>query len=318
MTGKPDPGVVVIDEAETRRRLAWRPLVEALRDIFAGDIESPPRVYNAVDVPGEPPAKAILMPSWQPGGYYCVKLVNMYPSNASRDLPAVHGVVVLFSAVTGQALAWIDGGELTARRTAAASALAADYLARDDAACHTIIGTGRVARNLAFAMEAVRPVKHTLVWGRNADRARNMAASLCDEGLAAEAVADREVAVCEADIVSTATFSAEPLVLGNWMRPGTHLDLVGSYSPDLRESDDDAMRRATVFCDTIGGAPVSSGDLAIPIADGVIRLEDITDLHRLARGEHPGRQSAEEITAFKSVGASLEDFAAAVLAYENG
>ncbi len=308
--------MIVVGEEETRERLEWTALVEAIRAAFRGGIESPAKHQHYVEVPGEPEGKIMMMPAWRAGEYVCVKLVNMFPGNAARDMPAVNGIVILFDGKTGEALAQIDGGEVTARRTAATSALAADYLARKDTATHLVVGTGRVAWNLLLAYRAVRPIAKTIVWGRNEAKARRLAAAAGDLGLEAEAVTDIEAAVRAADAVSCATFSPAPLVRGDWLQPGAHLDLVGGYRPEVRETDDAAIRRASVFCDTLGGAPKAAGDLTQPLASGVLKLEEIVDLYGLVQGAHPGRRSDEEITLFKSVGASLEDFAAAVLVYE--
>ncbi len=308
--------MIVVGEEETRERLEWTALVEAIRAAFRGGIESPAKHQHYVEVPGEPEGKIMMMPAWRAGEYVCVKLVNMFPGNAARDMPAVNGIVILFDGKTGEALAQIDGGEVTARRTAATSALAADYLARKDTATHLVVGTGRVAWNLLLAYRAVRPIAKTIVWGRNEAKARRLAAAAGDLGLEAEAVTDIEAAVRAADAVSCATFSPDPLVRGDWLQPGAHLDLVGGYRPEVRETDDAAIRRASVFCDTLGGAPKAAGDLTQPLASGVLKLEEIVDLYGLVQGAHPGRRSDEEITLFKSVGASLEDFAAAVLVYE--
>ena len=153
--------MIVIGEEETRERLEWKPLVEALRGAFKGGVESPAKHQHFVEVPGEPEGKIMIMPAWRSGEYVCVKLVNMFPGNAERGMPAVSGIVVLFDGRTGQLLAQVDGGEVTARRTAAASALAADYLARSDAKTHLVVGTGRVAWNLIFALRAVRTIDTT-------------------------------------------------------------------------------------------------------------------------------------------------------------
>ncbi len=308
--------MITVDETATREALDWPALIEALRAVFREGCESPPRHQHFVDVPGEPQAKFLLMPAWRVGEYVAVKIVNVFPGNAARGMDSVNGIVVLFSGRTGEVLAQIDGGEVTARRTAAASALAADYLARRDARHLVLVGTGRVARNLAPAYATVRPIARVTVWGRTPAKAAALAGELSDAGFAASASEDLEAAIREADIVSAATLATEPLIRGAWLAPGTHVDLIGSFSPRVREADDEVMRRARVFCDTRAGAPASSGDLLQPIEKGILKADEIPDLFDLARGVHPGRTGEDEITAFKSVGASLEDFAAAVLVYE--
>lgn len=309
----------VIDAAATAAALPWPQLVEALRDMFRTGCEAPVRHHHEMEVPGEPDATILLMPAWRVGDYAGVKIVNVVPGNGARGLPAIAAAYLLSSATTGEILSLIDGGELTARRTAAASALAADYLARADAEVLTVIGTGRLAPNLVRAHRTARPgLKRVLVWGRDADKAaaltESLATELADEEVTVDIARDLPGAVGQADIVSCATLSLSPLVLGDWLRPGTHVDLVGAFKPTMRESDDDAIRRSTVFVDTRAGATKEAGDIVQAIASGALSEEAIAaDLFDLTRGAHPGRTDPHEITLFKSVGASLEDLAAAIL-----
>lgn len=207
----------------------------------------------------------------------------------------------------------IDGAEITRRRTAAASALAGWYLARTDARSLLIVGSGHIAGLMADAYRAVRRIERVMVWNIRAAGAQRMAARI-----GGEAVAELAAAVAQADIVCCATLAREPLIRGEWLRPGTHLDLIGGFTPAMREADDDAVRRARVFIDT-DAALAESGDLIDPIARGVLRREDIAgSLSTLCRGETRGRRGADEITLFKSVGSALEDLAAAALAYAKG
>jgi ornithine cyclodeaminase len=232
-------------------------------------------------------------------------------------LPAIFGTYLLSSAKTGQMLAAIEGGELTARRTAATSALAARYLAHPEAKEMLVCGTGRLSLNLLQAHALTRPLERFRVWGRNADNAQKIAAEARALGLKAEAVGNLEAAVHTADIVSCATLSDEPLIRGDWMKPGAHLDLVGAFKPSMRESDDAAIRRATVFVDTRAGAMSEAGDIVQPLKSGALAESGIrAELAELVKGAHPGRTGDEEITLFKSVGAALEDLAGAILAYE--
>lgn len=309
--------MLTIDEEGVRRLTAFGPLVEAIREMFAKDCVMPVRHHHTIAVPGEPDATALLMPAWTVGEYLGVKLVNVFPGNAARGIPAVSGVYVLFDGMTGQAVALVDGGELTARRTAAASALAADYLAREDATHLLVVATGRLALNQIAAYCAVRNIERVTVWGRNPDKAALVVEGLAGSGLEAAVATDLEAAVGEADIVSCATLASEPLITGEWLRPGVHLDLIGGFTPKMREADDECIRRATVFCDTRDGATVEGGDLVQPLQSGVLKMEDIAaDLYDLCRDRHPGRTSDEEITMHKATGAALEDLAGALLAYE--
>jgi ornithine cyclodeaminase len=239
-----------------------------------------------------------------------VKVVSVFPDNGARGLPAVSASYLLCDGATGRHLALIDGGEITRRRTAAASALAGSFLAREDAATLLIVGSGHVAGLMADAYRAVRPIKRVLIWNIRRAGAERLAARI-----GGEAVTDLAAALREADIVSCATLSREPLVRGEWLRPGTHLDLIGGFTPAMREADDEAVRRSRVFIDT-DAALAEAGDLLDPIAHCVLRREDIAgSLFSLCCGETPGRRDAGEITLFKSVGSALEDLAAAGLAY---
>jgi ornithine cyclodeaminase len=251
------------------------------------------------------------MPAWRANGLLGVKVVSVFPGNGARDLPAVSASYLLCDGATGEHLALIDGSEITRRRTAAASALAGSFLAREDAATLLIVGSGHVGGLMAEAYRAVRRIERVMVWNIRAAGAERLA-----RRLAGEAVTDLAAAVRQADIVSCATLSHEPLVRGEWLRPGTHLDLIGGFTPAMREADDEAVRRSRVFVDT-DAALAEAGDLIDPIAHGVLHRENIAGtLFSLCRGETPGRRSAQEITLFKSVGSALEDLAAAGLAYE--
>lgn len=307
-----------LDEATTRAVLDWRPLIEALRAMFRDGCEMPVRHHHDVAVPGEADATLLLMPAWVPGRYIGVKLATVVPGNGARGLPVVMATYCLSSGQSGEMLALIDGGELTARRTAAASALAADYLARKDAANLLVIGTGRVVENLIGAHCAVRPIRKVSVWGRDMTKAEALAETAArDYGVEAEAAGDLGAALEMADIVSAATLSEIPLVEGARLSPGCHVDLVGAFKPTMRESDDETIRRASVFVDTLAGATKEGGDIVQPLQSGILRMEDIRgDLFALAGGMVPGRVSEDEITLFKSVGAALEDLAGAILAYE--
>jgi ornithine cyclodeaminase/alanine dehydrogenase-like protein (mu-crystallin family) len=300
--------------AEVEAGLDYPRLIEALDQAFRRGGERMP-VRQSYDVgTDEAPGHLLTMPAWDRGRMLGVKLVSVFPRNAEQGLGAVSSLYVLLDAVTGQPRALVDGEKLTNRRTAAASALASRYLSRPDSKTLLIVGTGNVAAHLPAAHCAVRPIEQVLVFGRNKQRATALADKLTRQGLRAAPVADLPAAVAEADIVSCATTAREPLVMGHYLRPGTHLDLVGAFTPQMRESDDEAVCRARVFVDTYGGALAEAGDLLQPIAAGVFRAENVCgDLHELASGKRAGRGGEEEITLFKSVGAAVEDLAAASL-----
>jgi ornithine cyclodeaminase/alanine dehydrogenase-like protein (mu-crystallin family) len=305
---------IVIDQERTRAALAFPRLIGALREAFVAGAEVPLRHRHAV-AGGE--GTLLLMPSWQGKAAMGVKLVTVFPGNGALGLNSVFSTYLLCDGATGQHLAIIDGNEITGRRTAAASALAGDYLARRDASTLLIVGAGHVAGMMAQAWAAVRDIKRVLVWNIRAGRAETLAASLQAEGFDAVSVEDLEGAVRMADIVSCATLANEPIVKGAWLRPGTHLDLIGGYRPDMREADDTAVKRSRVFIDT-DAALAEAGDLTQPIGAGVMMRNDIVgDLAALCRGTVGGRGAAGEITLFKSVGSAIEDLAAAALVWSD-
>jgi ornithine cyclodeaminase/alanine dehydrogenase-like protein (mu-crystallin family) len=304
----------ILDAAQTAAALPFARLIPALRDAFIAGAEAPLRHRHDIAQSDGTDAALLLMPAWRAGGFLGVKVVSVFPGNGTRGLPAVSASYLLCDGATGQHVALIDGAELTRRRTAAASALAGSFLARDDAASLLIVGSGHIGGLMAAAYREVRPIERVLVWNVREAGAARLVARLRDEGWAAEVVDDLGAAVSRADIVTCATLAREPLVRGEWLHPGTHLDLIGGFTPAMREADDEAVRRSRVFIDT-DAALSESGDLLDPIAHGVLRREAIAgSLSSLCRGEAQGRRDRAEITLFKSVGSALEDLAAAVLA----
>ena len=305
----------VFSAEETRDMLPFGALIEALREMFRAGATVPMRHHHTIALDGLPDATILLMPAWNPAGLGGVKVVHVNPGNTGMGIPALSSSYLLFDARTGRHLAMLDGGEITNRRTAAASALAASYLAREDARRLLVVGAGRVASNLADAFRAVRPIEDVAVWDIDAGMAEKLAQRLNREGLRAEVAADLEAAVAGADIVSCATLAIDPLISGAWLRPGQHLDLIGSFRPHMREADDEAVSRARVYIDT-DGALKESGDLIAPIESGVLTVERIAgDLFGLCRGSAPGRSGEVEITLFKATGTALADLAAATLAH---
>jgi len=289
-------------------------LIEALAEAMRGGFVAPRRHHHTIARADEPPATHLVMPAWTEGAaraglYLGVKVVNVFPGNSARALPAVMGLYVLMSGRTGAPLAAIDGTRLTHWRTAAASALAASRLARPDAKSLLVVGAGALAPHLARAHASVRAYERIAVWNHRPEGARRLAAELATSGLPAAATEDLETAVRAADVVSSAT-----LVEGRWLKPGQHLDLVGAFTPAMREADDEALRRSRIFIDT-DAALTEGGDVAAGVLAGVIDRSSVAaDLPALCRGA-PGRLGPNEITLFKSVGAAIEDLAAAMLVW---
>ncbi len=307
----------VITAEEIERALTYPALVEALREGFRADITTPVRHHHAI--PGEGQGGTLLlMPAWNGGAeaFIGCKIVTVFPDNAKSNEPSVYGQYLLMSGKTGELVAIMEGRALTARRTAAASALAASFLARKDASHLLMIGAGALAAQLIRAHASVRPITRVSLWNRTRRRAIALAFGLSVEGIEVEIIDDLESALGEADIVSCATLSAEPLVRGAKLRKGTHVDLVGGYTPKMREADDDAIKRAKIFVDTRDGAFKEAGDIVDPLKRGLITKDDVNaDLFDLCRGTAKGRRTKSEITLFKSVGSAIEDLAAAMLVY---
>jgi len=261
----------------------------------------------------------LLMPAWSDAALG-VKLVTVMPGNSARGVGTVQAIYVLLDRDTGEPLALLDGEALTLRRTAATSALAARFLARDDAQNLLVVGAGRLAPYLASAHYALRPaLRRVFVWSRDPTQAQTAAQWLRDLGLPAQAADGLEATAREAHIISCATTATSAVVHGAWLQPGTHLDLVGGFTPAMREIDDAAAARSRIVVDTYAGALAEAGDLLAPLASGAIRRESIVaELAELVRGEKRGRTGAGEITMFKSVGTALEDLCAASLVVRGG
>lgn len=306
--------------------LTFPGLVETLRKAFRDGAVQPVRHHHTIERPDGADSTLLLMPAWSDliaagtsvGGYVGVKIVTVSPDNNKIGKPAVVGLYLLLDGTTGEPCALMDGPRLTQWRTACASALAATYLAREEASELLIVGAGAQASFLARAHSAVRPISSIKIWNRTSANAEKLAAELRQEGLPAEAVSDLDAEVSRADIISCATISETPVVKGVLMKPGAHLDLVGGFTPAMRETDDDAIRRARVFVDTRPGATKEAGDIVQPIASGALAADDIVaDLYDLTRGKAKGRTSGDEITLFKSVGAAIEDLAAGIAVFNN-
>ncbi|QET05302.1 ornithine cyclodeaminase family protein [Cupriavidus pauculus] len=305
------------EAALLRALLPFPLLIRALRDAFAAGATVPLRHTHNIGESGQPGAGiSLLMPAWDDVGFYGVKIVNIYEGNAAHGLPGLHSTYMLYDARTGAPLAMFDGNEITSRRTAAAAALAADYLARPDARSLLVVGAGRVGSLVAPAMASIRQLDRIAIWDIDAGGAARCAQALRDQGLPASAAEDLETAVRAADIVSCATLATTPLIRAEWLAAGSHLDLIGSFTPRMTEAEPACFANASVWVDT-DEAPAKSGDLINAVAAGYLTADAIRgDLTGLARGTCAGRQSAGERTVFKAVGTALEDLASARLAYQ--
>jgi ornithine cyclodeaminase/alanine dehydrogenase-like protein (mu-crystallin family) len=311
-----------IGAADIERLVDYPSMIDAVENAFRSGIITPVRHHHTVTRPAGSQTTLLLMPAWtdftqlQDGasGHIGVKIVTVSPDNGALNKPAIMGLYILLNGNTGEPRAIIDGQALTVFRTAATSALAARFMSRQDCKVHLVIGAGALSTHLARAHRAVRPIETTLFWNRNISGARLAAERLAAFGFEAEVVENLDEAVRRADIISAATLSTEPLIKGNFVKEGAHLDLVGAFNAQMRETDDTAVLRSRVFVDTFAGALKEGGDIVQPINDGIISAEHIQgELAMLISGESEGRRSADEITLFKSVGAALEDLAAGIL-----
>lgn len=302
----------LLDADAVAGRLPYARLVPALRDALARQWQAPQRV--PFDIGAD--ARLLVMPAWNER-YLGVKLVNVFPGNAERGLPAVSSAYVLSDGTTGQIEAIIDGETLTARRTAAIAALGASFLAPPGGGNLLLIGAGRVARELPAAFATVRPIDSVTVWTRRPEQAAALARDLAAAGIAASPCGDLAAAVSAAAFVACATLSTEPIVRGEWLRPDAHLSLIGGFRPTMREADSAAIVRSYVVADTRSGVMAEAGDILTPIAEGAIDANhvraDLFDLCRRPDGAMPPPGSP---TVFKSVGHAIQDLAAALLCVE--
>lgn len=299
----------VISAAEVHELCAWERLIDGLAEAHRGPKPQLGRtsLANADD-------HYIDMPAWLPGIAMGSKLVTVMPGNPdSSGLPAVQALYALFDGRTGSPLAVIDGTALTYRKTAADSALGSRLLSRPDPEILLMVGAGALAPYLIAAHIAARPsLNRLLVWNRSMDKAEALASRFAAKGIAA-AASPLEPALRQADIVSSATAATQPMIAGRWLKAGAHLDLVGGFTPEMRECDDDCVRRARLFVDSRAFAIDQTGDLGDPIRRGVIPRDRIeADLFELCGGQHSMVRQPDDITLFKNAGGAHLDLITAL------
>jgi ornithine cyclodeaminase len=307
--------MLFLDGAAVASRLDRRALINALDAAFRQPHTVPARQHYSLEAgPEQPhPGTLLVMPAWNAGRSIGVKLATVFPDNASHSLPSVIASYVLLDRSTGQPRAFLDGTEITLRRTAAASALASRFLSIPESSRLLMVGTGKLAPHLIASHILVRPITEVRIWGRRLDRAAALATSLRRSGLSVDGTDDLEAATRWADIVSCATLSRQPLVRGAWLRPGQHLDLVGAFTPHMCEVDDAAVARCEIYVDTRSGAVSEAGEIVGAIARGVIQASDLRAEFRDLPAGLFQRSARPAITLFKSVGTALEDLVAAEL-----
>lgn len=306
-------GSLHFDGDALKRLLPMQALIDHLADAYRRPAIVPLR-QNLKD--GQK-RELLVMPAVA-NGMAGVKLLTILPENRNTDRPVIDGMFVLLDMKKGGAVATMEASELTARRTAAVSALAARQLARSDASTLVMLGAGHLVPYLAEGHASVRPIRKILVWARDADKAARCADKIRRRlpGLTIEVARDLASAVAEGDIVSAATRSTEPLIMGAWLRPGAHVDLVGGYRPDMREIDDAGIAAAEIYVDSIEAALAEAGDLRSPIERGIIGKDAIRgDLGALLERGSVAHKGAA--TLFKAVGSGLSDLAAAELVWRS-
>ncbi len=296
----------MVDADQVHALLDYPPLVEALRVGHLEDIDASEEVMIEQPGSGDGPAATFLaLPAWRFGKTLGIKIVTLFPENerAGTGLPSVQALYLAFDGRDGHPVACVDGTALTLRKTAADSALGTRLLAREDAASMLMVGAGALGPHLIMAHTSVRPsIRQVAVWNRSPARAGALAAGLTLDGIEITATTDLEAAARRADVISCATMAREPLIAGTWLRPGTHLDLVGGFTPEMREADDEAARRARVYADSRHGA-ARCGDILGPIAAGALAGGAVIgDLYDLCQGRAEGRRNAADITLYKNAG----------------
>ena len=307
----------VYDRENVASSLQYGILIEALRKAFSSKITAPERVQHTIKNKNGSDATLLLMPAWKIGEHIGIKIVSVFPENTTNNMNAVHANYFLVNANDGKPVAVMDGTELTLRRTACASALAADYLVNKNVDTLLMIGTGNLAPHMIKAHCVVRNYSRILIWGRNEEKAERLARSLNIKDKEILAKNDLKEALNDADVISCATLSQKPLIMGDWIKPGQHLDLVGAFTPDMAEADSKAIAKSKVVVDTYEGALSESGELINALKEGRIKKEHIlSDLRELVLEEKNIRKDSNDITLFKSVGTALEDLAAAELVIE--
>ncbi len=307
-----------IDSSFIERNTVFTELISEIKHNFSSDkIIVPMRHHH--DFPNPEvgvDSTLLLMPAWNPSKYAGVKIVTVSPENGQFDMPSIQGTYIYFDAISGVIKALLEAKSLTVKRTSATSALASSYLSKEDSNSLLMIGTGALSIDLIKAHASVRPVKKVFIWGRNFKKATDICNQLQSEKFSIQPIKTIKEKIGEVDIISCATLSKTPLILGKYIEKGQHIDLVGAYKKDMREADDETISKSSVFLDTFQGGLKESGDIAIPIQNGTLKESEIkADLFQLCSSKKQGRISGDEITVFKSVGYALEDLSVATYYY---
>lgn len=309
--------MLIFTAEETRDLLGFKELIQSIRESFRSGATAPLRHHHKIENNLISDSILLLMPSWSSNkGFGGVKIVNVNPHNNTKNLPSISASYLLFDAESGEHLSLMDASILTSKRTAAASALAASYLARPDSSKLLIVGAGKVGSEIAPAFKTVLPIHDVYVWDQKQSQSEVLVHSLTDLGFNARVVKSIKEGVRLVDIISCATLAQDPIIKGEWLKPGQHVDLIGSFTPQMREVDDEALKRSKIFIDT-KAATLESGELLIPLKAGVIEHSDIGPTLYDLCAQDSRQRDPSEITLFKGVGHAIEDLAAASLVYKS-
>lgn len=308
-----------LDAAQVAELLDYPTLIAGLHRLHREETEVlDDLLLEQPAVGGSGTDRFFLRAAWQRGRALGAKVITIFPNNPDQHgKPSVQAVYLLFDGEAGSPVLGLDGTVLTGRKTAADSALGSSLLAREEVGSMLMVGAGAMAPELIRAHLSVRPsIRRVAIWNRTPERARQIADRLSLDGIDLRVAEDLENAVRSAELISCATMSNEPLIRGEWLQAGTHLDLIGAYTPTMREADDAVLQRGRLFVDNRKTAG-ETGELMIPRAAGVIDENAIqADLFQLCRSEHPGRENATEITVFKNGGGGHLDLMTARIAQE--
>lgn len=308
----------VLNAHDLGRTLTMADTIEAMKRAFAAYSSGAATVPQRLGVAVPPNDGVVLVkPALLPGEGLGAKLVSVFPENASKGLPVISGLVVMLDPTTGEPMGLCDGGFLTALRTGAASGAATDLLARDDAAIGAVIGCGVQGRTQAMAIDTVRALEEIRLFDTSTDQMERFVAEVAPSLRARLAPASSpDQAIEGADIICTATTSREPVFRGALVKDGAHINGVGSFTPRMREVDDDTVGRAGIFVDSHEAAKTEAGELIRAVEMGLTNPNDWTELGEVVVKSESGRQSDDQISFFKSVGLAAQDIAAAALAFE--
>ncbi|WP_435263195.1 ornithine cyclodeaminase family protein [Tenacibaculum sp. nBUS_03] len=311
--------ILQISDTFIEQNTVFLELVNELKKMFSNnEVLVPMRHHHDFPNPElKSDSTLLLMPAWNPSKNAGVKIVTVSPENSQFNMPSIQGTYIYLDAIKGSVRAIMEAKSLTVKRTAAASALASSFLSKPESKSLLMIGTGALSVNLIKAHASVRPIERVYVWGRTYEKAVTICKQLSGETFTSIPINNIKDKISEVDIISSATLSPSPLIFGSYLKEGQHIDLVGSYKKDTREADDEAVKKASIFVDTYQGGLKESGDILIPLKNGILKEEEVkADLFELCSNKKQGRASSKEITFFKSVGHALEDLTAANYYYE--